>query len=96
MALYKLEGCSFSGATLIAANDDNVSPGTGLWSKVGPKCLEGGETYYILIDGYNTGVNTNWGILIEKSTNAVRSFPIAYLYDPLWHQQSNLDSSFCE
>ena len=71
MALYKLEGCSFSGATLIAANDDNVSPGTGLWSKVGPKCLEGGETYYILIDGYNTGVNTNWGILIEKSTNAV-------------------------
>ena len=29
------------------------------------------KTYYILIDGYNTGVNTNWGILIEKSTNAV-------------------------
>lgn len=69
MALYKLDGCSFAGATLISANDDNINPGTGLWSKIPSMCLMGGETYYILVDGYSSGTNSNWGVLVEKTNN---------------------------
>jgi len=70
MALYSATSCSFGSFTMIAANDDNVVPGTGLWSKIELVCLQGGQTYYILVDGYNTTINTNWGILVEQGSNA--------------------------
>ncbi|MBK7222623.1 MAG: HYR domain-containing protein [Saprospiraceae bacterium] len=70
MALYSATDCSFGSFTMIAANDDNVVPGTGLWSRIEPVCLQGGETYYILVDGYNTTTNNNWGVLVEQAPNA--------------------------
>ncbi|MBK8699746.1 MAG: HYR domain-containing protein [Saprospiraceae bacterium] len=69
-ALYAADECSpFTGFTLLAANDDNTVPGTGVWSQLNPVCLTEGVTYYLLVDGYNANTASGWGIQITKSPN---------------------------
>ncbi|MBL7924995.1 MAG: HYR domain-containing protein [Bacteroidia bacterium] len=69
-ALYSAPNCNAllsGGATLIAANDD--SSGSPYHSYIMPVCLTPGATYYLLVDGYSSGTNGSWGILLTEISN---------------------------
>ena len=74
-ALYSAASCSpFGGFTLLAANDDSIAPGSctagACGAYIAPVCLTGGTTYYLLVDGYQAGVDVMWGINVSQGPNA--------------------------
>jgi len=67
LAIYSAASCTdllSGGATLIAANDD--AGGSPFHSFIQPVCVVPGQTYYVLIDGYNSNTNANIGFRINE------------------------------
>ena len=66
MAIWSVGDCSdFGTYTEVAANDDG---GPGLSPGLYDLLLEGGETYYIQIDGYNGTTDDDGTIIVSEST----------------------------